>query len=175
MTITTGSHPAADVDGAADGRSEDDITAVMLALMRQLSVTKHRVAAGHSGEPLPLHLLIKVGEGDPRRAGDLAVEMCADPSTISRQVALLVRAGLVERRAEPLDGRACTLVLTEAGRGRREQVWREIDGLFHTIISDWSDQERTEFTRLLSRYVDGLAAHRDEFVDRVAACLHLSG
>lgn len=172
MSITTGSGPAAGVS-TQGARTEDDIAALMLALMRHLSITKHRLAAGHTGEPLPLHLLIKVGEGEPRRSGDLAVEMCADPSTISRQVALLVRAGLVERRAEPLDGRACTLVLTETGRSRRAQVRRDIDDLFHTIIRDWSDSERTEFTRLMSRYVDGLVAHRDEFVDRVATSLHL--
>lgn len=153
---------------------DDDISVVMLALMRQLSVTKHRLAANHLGEPLPLQLLIKVGEGEPRRAGDLAVEMSADPSTISRQVALLVRAGLVERRADPQDGRACNLVLTDAGRARRRQVSHDIGDLFDTIIRDWSDGERTEFIRLLSRYVDGLTVHRDEFVDRVAASLHLS-
>ena len=44
--------------------------------------------------------------------------LCADPSTVSRQVASLVKAGLVERQADPDDGRASILVPTELGRAK---------------------------------------------------------
>ena len=47
------------------------------------------------------------------RAGALAECMQSDPSTVSRQVAALVKDGLLERRADPADGRASLLVLTE--------------------------------------------------------------
>ena len=48
----------------------------------------------------------------PMRAGALAECLQSDPSTVSRQVAALVKDGLLERRADPADGRASLLVLT---------------------------------------------------------------
>src|SRR4051794_21746858 len=59
------------------------------------------------------HLVLRVlGQAGPCRSGSIAEALTADPSTVSRQVAALVREGLVERRADPGDGRACVLALT---------------------------------------------------------------
>ena len=61
----------------------------------------------------------------PLRAGALADCLQSDPSTVSRQVAALVKDGLLERRADPDDGRASLLVLTDAATrraGRRTTV-----------------------------------------------------
>src|SRR5688572_8855841 len=51
----------------------------------------------------------------PCHMKDLAAEHALDPSTISRAVAALGRAGLVARTADPSDGRASTLHLTDHG------------------------------------------------------------
>src|ERR1700760_1526656 len=66
------------------------------------------------------HLLItKLAVAGPLRSSALAELLPADPSTVSRQVATLVKDGFVERRADPQDGRASLLVVTERG----EQVY----------------------------------------------------
>src|SRR3954453_9400041 len=49
-----------------------------------------------------------VGQG-PMRAKELAEQVQLDPSTVSRQVAQLVRDGFVERLADAHDGRASLL------------------------------------------------------------------
>ena len=55
----------------------------------------------------PLHfLLVHLVKGGPQRSGALAEAVHSDPSTISRQVAHLVRLGLVERTADPEDREA---------------------------------------------------------------------
>ena len=68
------------------------------------------------------HLLItQLAAEGPIRSSELAELMQADPSTVSRQVATLVKDGYVERRADPVDGRASLLVVTERG----EQLYAE--------------------------------------------------
>src|ERR1700761_4947179 len=63
------------------------------------------------------HLLItRLAAEGPVRASELAEKVQADPSTVSRQVASLVKSGYVERRADPVDGRASLLVLTDRGQ-----------------------------------------------------------
>src|SRR5258705_13409065 len=62
-----------------------------------------------------LSMLLPLMRGGPMRLRDLADARGADPSTVSRQAAQLVQAGLIERDADPADGRARQLSLTEAG------------------------------------------------------------
>ena len=94
-------------------------------MMRQFNGIKSRVTTGPDGDHSPLFLLVKLAQHGPRRASDLAEQVCADPSTVSRQVASLVKAGLIERRADPADGRASILVPTELGWQRvREHAQR---------------------------------------------------
>jgi len=61
-------------------------------------------------------VLARLATEGPLRAGELAELIQSDPSTVSRQVASIVKAGLVKREADPDDGRASLLVLTEEGR-----------------------------------------------------------
>ena len=86
--------------------------------------------------------------------------MHSDPSTVSRQVAHLVQLGLVERVADPADGRATLLVATDEGRRvfdeNRQLRNRRIAGL----ISGWSDDDRQTFARLLTRFTDAFESHK---------------
>ena len=49
----------------------------------------------------------------PHRSNALAEAVHSDPSTVSRQIAALVKVGYVERRPDPADGRACLLAATD--------------------------------------------------------------
>ena len=61
-------------------------------------------------------IIFKLLHDGPMRSGELAEALYSDASTISRQVAGLVKRGLIERRADPDDGRASVLVVTDDGR-----------------------------------------------------------
>ena len=105
-------------------------------------------------------LLVHLAKDGAQRAGALAEAVHSDPSTVSRQSAHLVRLGLVERVADPADGRATLLVATDEGRRvfdeNRQLRNRRIAGL----IADWPDEERQTFARLLTRFTDSFETHK---------------
>ena len=91
-------------------------------LVRASHALKAQLHARHSDgiEWSGYLLLFHLCKDGPQRTSALAATACVDPSTISRQVAQLVDSGLVERRADPHDGRATLLATrpsTSAGTG----------------------------------------------------------
>ena len=63
-------------------------------------------------------LLALLQDGGPLRASDLVARLGLDKSTVSRQVASLVDLGLVDRAADPDDGRAQVLTPSAEGSAR---------------------------------------------------------
>jgi DNA-binding MarR family transcriptional regulator len=59
---------------------------------------------------------------EPARIGDLNRHVLLSQPALSRLVDRLAERGLVERKADPADGRAIRLALTEAGRSLQRQV-----------------------------------------------------
>lgn len=95
-----------------------------------------------------LALVAKLGA---RRAADLAEAGALDPSTTSRRVAALVDRGYLERTADPGDGRARLVVLTEAGRAVLEDERRRRVELVGIALEDWPDADRSALADLLDR------------------------
>lgn len=102
-----------------------------------------------------LHPLVRLG---PLRQGALADEVRADPSTVSRHVAVLVAEGLVRRVADESDGRATRLVVTDAGLAALEQLGRDRAAVLDRITSTWGEDDLATFSDLLGRFLDDLAA-----------------
>lgn len=89
------------------------------------------------------------------RATDLAAHYTLDKSTISRQVAALEKAGLVERRQDPADHRVHVLHLTERGEGVLAQVTDSRRIAFHERLAGWSGPDLERFAEYLLRYNAG--------------------
>lgn len=104
-----------------------------------------------------LHTLVQAG---PARVTALAAAVHSDPSTVSRQVAGLVGMGLLERRADPADGRASLVALTEAGTALLERARRRRDERIAAITEPWRPAEREQFADLLDRFADGYEQSR---------------
>ena len=100
-------------------------------------------------------LLVTLVRGGPRRLSALAEEVYSDASTVSRQVAQLVKLGLVERRPDPTDGRASTLAATEAGERHFDHKRKLRNEAYTAMLADWSDDDRRRFRDLLARFNDG--------------------
>lgn len=140
---------------SADQRPE--VAAVadeFITLMRSFIKARSRMlaAAAHDVE-WSAHMVLKCVETEgPVRASVVAEWLHSDPSTISRQVAALVKDGLLERRADPDDGRASLLALTP----RADAVIAEHDrlrlGHFASMLDDWSDVDLRQFATLLHRF-----------------------
>lgn len=153
---------APEVAGVAD---------TFVALMRSFNRARTRMlaAAAHDVE-WSAHVLLRclANEG-PLRASALAECVHSDPSTVSRQVAALVKDGLLERRADPIDGRASLLVLTP----RADDVLAEHDEIrlqhFARMLADWPERDLRRFATLLQRFThDFENANQDALVDRIA-------
>ncbi|GIF11307.1 MarR family winged helix-turn-helix transcriptional regulator [Actinoplanes teichomyceticus] len=99
---------------------------------------------------------IRARETTGCHAKELAAGNALDPSTISRAVAALVRAGLVVRSADPADGRASTLHLTDQGRNVLDAAQAHYQARFAAALHDWSPEEINAFTASLQRFARDL-------------------
>jgi DNA-binding MarR family transcriptional regulator len=93
---------------------------------------------------------------------DLAAQNALDPSTVSRAVAALVRLGLVQRTADPADGRASFLALTGNGRAALIETYEWYDQLLTGALGHWSPADLTAFAALLHRFSDDVLTHLDD-------------
>lgn len=103
-------------------------------------------------------VLSRVGELQPVRLSELAHVLGVDVSTISRQVATLEHRGLLSRAADPADGRAVRLELTEQGQHyltKLSNAWHEIVA---EALADWPPREVAKFSGMIDRFVLGLEA-----------------
>lgn len=156
------------------GRRRAQVAAVadtLVELMRSFARARARMlaAAAHDVE-WSAHVLLKTlhNEG-PMRAGALAESIHSDPSTVSRQVAALVKDGLLERRADPVDGRASLLVLTP----KADEVLAEHNDIrldfFARTLHNWTPDELDQFAALLARFTsDYENANSDWMSDRIS-------
>ncbi len=106
-------------------------------------------------------VLARVGELQPVRLSELAHVLGVDVSTISRQVATLEHRGLVSRAADPADGRAVRLELTEPGQqylAKLSTAWHEIVA---EAIADWQPRDVARFSAMIDRFVGGLESAAD--------------
>lgn len=144
-----------------------DLNQQLLQLARTLHILRSHVAS-HSPGGVPwatYTLLFHLVTGGPRRAGALADCVQVDPSTASRQIDQLVRMGLVERRADPDDGRATLLVPTEEGRALHGRVHASRERMLAGLLADWSDDDLDLLARLLSRLNDDLTAGMPQLLE----------
>lgn len=132
----------------------DDLGAALIRLVKlvERAHAHHQVEHPDAVERATYHLLVHLVKDGPRRAGGLADAVCSDPSTVSRQVAHLVRLGFVERTADPEDGRATLLAATAEGRRVFEENRRIRNERIAAMTSDWPPGDRRTLARLLERF-----------------------
>jgi DNA-binding MarR family transcriptional regulator len=124
--------------------------------MRLVHALKNQVASDRDRAALVLlHPLTRLG---PLRQGALAELVHADPSTVSRHVAVLVERGLVRRVADESDGRASRLVVTDDGRAALEALRRERESHLERVTAGWSAADLACFTTLFGRLLDDMSA-----------------
>jgi DNA-binding MarR family transcriptional regulator len=140
---------------AASGRPETVATVAdsFSELQRTVRRAKARLLAASDDVDSATRLLLHTvaGEG-PMRASALAASVQADLSTVSRQVTTLVARGFLARQADQLDGRACLLAVTDAGRAAITEHEQRRQAFFDAVLADWSAQEMRQFAQELERF-----------------------
>jgi len=144
-------------------RSEGELGEVRLGLTRMgRLLSSRRVHAGMAqaaGVALPqqaMNVLRALGDREPLPVTDLARAARMDAGGVSRQVRVLVDAGLAERRSSPQHRSIVLVVATDEGRATARRFERVRNAQLSRALADWTDAERDELGRLLLRLVDDL-------------------
>jgi len=92
------------------------------------------------------------------RVTDLAEVKQADPSTVSRQAAQLVKAGLARREADPVDGRASRLAITDAGADACRRLHEARHALLTQVLHSWPPDRVDAFAGLFAEFNNSVEA-----------------
>jgi DNA-binding MarR family transcriptional regulator len=103
-------------------------------------------------------LLKTLAASGPLRVTDLAACANLDPSTVSRHVAQLDSAGLIERTPDPVDGRAQRVRLSAPGAQRIEAMLHSRRALLEKCLESWEARDLDELDRLLTRFAADVEA-----------------
>jgi DNA-binding MarR family transcriptional regulator len=125
-------------------------------------------AAGVSLDRSSYWLASWLTDAESLRLSDLAEVLHTDLSTVSRQVQAAERAGLVEHRPDPSDGRASRVYLTAGGRDALERLRAVQRAEILAAIAHWLPEDQQRFAELMSRFalnflawaVDNFSARR---------------
>jgi DNA-binding MarR family transcriptional regulator len=96
-------------------------------------------------------LLALLQDTGPLRASDLVARIGLDKSTVSRQVSALVDLGLVNRTADPVDGRAQVLTPSPEGAARLERIRAARRARWESDMEDWPADDVARLAELLGR------------------------
>jgi DNA-binding MarR family transcriptional regulator len=113
------------------------------------------VAAGYPDvRPSYGSILVPLFEEDGLRMGELAARARVSKQTMTTMVRLLERDGLVERRADPSDGRASLVFLTERARSFRPVAEAALAELDRLVVRTLSARDRDEVVAALRMLAD---------------------
>lgn len=149
------------MDVVAAEAEYDQLSGELVRLNRLLERAQARFSAHFADgvERAAFILLVHLVKDGPRRLSTLADAVHSDVSTVSRQIAQLVRLGLVERRPDPSDGRASLLAATDDGRRAFEEKRAHRNRNMAEILSGWDAHDQATLTRLLARFNDDYERH----------------
>jgi DNA-binding MarR family transcriptional regulator len=98
-----------------------------------------------------LALLKTAAHQGPIRLSSLASALNLDASTVSRHVRTLEDRGLLERDADPEDGRASRVAVTARGLRALEEGAERRRALIGEVLAGWDDADRETLRALLHR------------------------
>lgn len=137
---TSPGNPAAGAD--ADAALNDVENQLSLLWRRARSISHQLSRQVHPDmEPAAYGLLTVIRKQGPIRLTDLASCIGVGKPSVSRQVAFLEGLGLVAKEADPLDGRAQSILLTPEGEARMHQVQDARREVFRERLAEWPAEE----------------------------------
>ena len=134
----------------------------LVRVMKLFQSMRQHAPKLHPGvEPASYPILFNLVE-EPRRVSLLADCIHSDVSTVSRQVTMLASHGLLEKVADPLDGRASMVSLTAEGKDLVERLKAGRGEWFRHMLADWEPAEAEAFNDQLDRFAKSFEASRDQ-------------
>lgn len=144
------------------------LAGAIFGIGKQQAALGHRMSKAGIDRSTVMLLKTLVHQG-PSRSSALAAAIHSDPSTVSRQIAAMVRDGLVERMADPEDGRASVLAATEAGKALLEEQRKRLGLALARVVQQWAPEDVDRFLELLERFVADHERHLPEMINECVA------
>jgi DNA-binding MarR family transcriptional regulator len=141
-------------------RRTPDLHEAFVELEREIGLLLRRSRAISARLAAELHpdldgaaygLLSLLQDTGPLRASDLVARIGLDKSTVSRQISHLVDLGLVDRAADPVDGRAQVLTPSAEGSARLARIRDVRRARWERDMSDWPPADVATLADLLHR------------------------
>jgi DNA-binding MarR family transcriptional regulator len=123
----------------------------MAVLARSLELLRRRGRIHPDLDRAGYLLLRTLDETGALSIHSLAERVGLDGSTVTRQVATLLRGGLAERRVDPGDRRSCQVTPSDRGRRLMGEVRRRRTERFEELLTGWTEQERADLGRILAK------------------------
>jgi DNA-binding MarR family transcriptional regulator len=149
----------------------DELGHQLVRLVRLINRAKSQVAKqGPDGiERAAYAILFCLIHDGPQRTSHLADSLCSEISTISRQSSWLVQHGLVERQADPGDGRACLLAPTSEGLRVFEENRKQRNQWLAEVLANWTEEDRQTLNILFGRLNSGIEANSPQLAAQMTA------
>lgn len=144
----------------------DALGSQLVRFYRAMAKTKSYLSkTGPDGiERAAYAILFYLVNNGPQRTSALADALHSDISTVSRQSSTLVQHGLVERTADPEDGRATLLAPTGEGQRVFEENRKLRARWIASMLQEWPRGDRVAVASLLDR----LNAEMEQFQESLA-------
>ncbi|MFE0728096.1 MarR family winged helix-turn-helix transcriptional regulator [Streptomyces antibioticus] len=101
-------------------------------------------------------LLSRIRVQGPMSIGELSEAFGLDASTLNRQTAAAMRAGLIERIPDPEGGMARKFRLTAEGDRLLDEEREGIVEVLDRVMHDWPDDDVAAFAAYLRRFNHGI-------------------
>ncbi|OZI35056.1 MarR family transcriptional regulator [Bordetella genomosp. 10] len=139
------------------------LTAHLMVIHRAYRAAADKALADYGLSQATAWPVITAGRlGDGVRQGVLAEAMGVEGPSLVRVLDQLVAAGLIERREDPLDRRAKTVHLTEAGNELRERVETMLVHLRRRLFAGCDENDLEACMRVFESLKSSLAHHHSE-------------
>ncbi|MFC8732771.1 MarR family winged helix-turn-helix transcriptional regulator [Luteimicrobium sp. NPDC057192] len=154
-----GASPDDAAAAAVLSRIEYEVAQLMRRADRSVSRGSKRPGTGITDRAAYLLLHRLVSEG-AENVNVLAERLGLDASTVTRQVAVLEKAGHVRRTRDPHDGRAVLVEPTDTGVDALAENRAERRALYGDVLGSWSRLDRALLAELLGRLNSSLTEYR---------------
>jgi len=102
--------------------------------------------------------LAVLGREQPLSASEIVDRSNIDKVKVSRAISGLTKIGYLERRVDDRDRRKVALHLTQAGQAVFEDLAQKVQNLENTLLSGFSEEERSLLEGFMQRVRDNAAA-----------------
>ncbi|WP_120004336.1 MarR family winged helix-turn-helix transcriptional regulator [Nesterenkonia muleiensis] len=112
-------------------------------------------------EPAAYSILFTLQREGAQRMTHISKHLGVGKPTLSRQLTTLAERGFITKRADPADGRALVISLTEQGKSRLEAAQAQRSERYLHMLEPWTEEEIIGLSGLLAKMNQTYAEYDD--------------